>query len=491
LKVEPANIDGVHYLIYKSPEQYEKAFVFDVAVYGSGPAGISLAMSLAKSGVRVGLFEAGGDTPPDLDDDHPYNAENLGRRYDLLSSRLRYFGGTSNHWGGWCRPLDNYDFAERDYIPATGWPITRSELVPYYSQALRICEVDTADLGLDAFDHDFGYEAFLHRKSDLMTVKNFLFSPPTRFGERYGEAIEDMDGLDCVLNSTVYKFRASSDEIDSAIIKNKAGQQFDVAAKFHVMAMGAVENARTLLFSEIANSSDYVGRCFSDHLGLTVAKASISRENKYYFYNDERTSTDVMPHLGLKDEVCREHELVNFGIILEPRKPGNQLEREVLKQTSGWQDSENDLVSVLVRMENIPNPESRLTLTTALDPYGVPRSALNWKPMMADYHALERLAGILRMEFGLSGARFRTRFKDATAMNSVGGTYQNHHLGTTRMSLDPENGVVNSDLRSHDIRNLFIAGSSVFPVFGFANPTLTIVALSLRLAEHLKSKVER
>ena len=93
--------------------------------------------------------------------DHPYQGANTGLEYDMIGTRLRFFGGTSNHWGGWCRPLDAVDFEKRDKVPAPGWPISRQVLAPYFADALEVCEVATGGLGLAAFEYDFGYQDFL------------------------------------------------------------------------------------------------------------------------------------------------------------------------------------------------------------------------------------------------------------------------------------------------------------------------------------------
>ena len=213
---------------------------------------------------------------PTVGPDHPYTGRNLGRPYDLAATRLRYFGGTSNHWGGWCRPLDPYDFAARDHIPLSGWPVSRDDLVPYFEGALEVCEVATAALGLAAFEHDFGYEGFLHHAVPELQVKNFLFSPPTRFGTRYWEDLRDAAHAECFLDATLVRLMTAEGDVDEALILSSDGTETRVSAHFHVLAMGAVENARILLHSEIANSSGFVGRCFSDHMGYSVGTALLS-----------------------------------------------------------------------------------------------------------------------------------------------------------------------------------------------------------------------
>ena len=465
---------------------------YDIAIYGAGPAGISLTRALSGTGLRIGLFEAGGMEPPPMDSDHPYRGRNLGLPYELAATRLRYLGGSSNHWGGWCRPLDPYDFAARDHIPLSGWPISREDLNPYLEDALKVCEVATGGIGLSAFEHDFGYEGFLHHAIPGLRVKNFLFSPPTRFGARYLRDLRDVEHVDCFLDATLVRLVTAGNDIDKSSIVSSDGTQTHVSADYHVLAMGAVENARILLHSGIANSSGFVGRCFSDHLGFTVGIALLNSKNRYLLHNVRHGSVrlKVLPHLSLSDEKMREHRLANFGMVIDLRGKrgldahGHEVKHQLNRLTSG-----NSLAfRVLVRMENTPNPQSRITLTNDPDAYGVPRVALNWQVNAFDLEYIDRLCQLLGQQMGMAGGRLRVDYTLAKARRRPG-SYQAHHMGTTRMSADPENGVVDADLRCHDISNLYVAGSSVFSAFGFANPTLTIVALSLRLAQHLRRKM--
>lgn len=103
----------------------------EVCIVGAGPAGITLALELAEKGVDVVLLEGGGMAPPEPEGLDLYRGEVSGRQYPLRASRLRYFGGTSGHWGGWCRPLDEVDFAAKPNVEFSGWPITRTQLLPW------------------------------------------------------------------------------------------------------------------------------------------------------------------------------------------------------------------------------------------------------------------------------------------------------------------------------------------------------------------------
>ena len=467
---------------------------FDVAIYGTGPSGITLALALAGTGLRIGLFEAGGPNPPVLDREHPYQGSNRGLPYDLAGTRLRYLGGTSNHWGGWCRPLDPYDFSARVHIPLSGWPISRDELNPHLEAALDVCEVPTGGLGLQAFDHDFGYDGFLHRAVPEFQVKNFLFSTPTRFGTRYLQDLRQADDIDCYLNSSLVRLAASGDAVDTALVMGPDRSETLVRARCHVLAMGAIENARMLLHSNVANQSGFVGRCFADHLGRTIGIALLDFSNRYLLHHVRAGDQYIraLPHLSLAEDAMRDGEFANFGVIIDhkgtKKLPLGDDGKQVQRQLGRLNRRHAHRFRMLVRMENTPNPDSRITLTNDRDAYGVPRVALNWQVNPFDLECVGRLCRLLAQRIGGAGGRVRIDYSLEKG-NRRPGTYQAHHLGTTRMSADPENGVVDRNLRCHEVANLYVAGSSVFPTFGFANPTLTIVGLSLRLAQHLRHEL--
>ena len=484
----PVRTQG-EFLIFSNVGLGRLRLPYDVAIYGAGPAGISLALALSGGGLRIGLFEAGGVDPHAVGADHPYQGENLGRPYNLASTRLRYLGGTSNHWGGWCRPLDPLDFAVRPQVPLSGWPIDREALNPYLEAALEVCEVPSGGLGLAAFEHDFGYQGFIHHDHPSFRVKNFLFSPPTRFGVRYRQDLEDAEDIECVLDATLVRLTAVDGAVDGALLASSDGSRRQVQADRHVLAMGAVENARTLLHSHLANSSDFVGRCFSDHLGGTVGKALLSFNNRYFqqVVRVGERHLRVLPHLSLSNEALEEFELPNLGLVM-PRISSRPLDvygTGVKRQLDGLLQRKTQHYWVTARIENTPNPQSRVTLTNQTDGYGVPRVALNWRVNALDVQSMKRLCAILGPLVGKAGGRVNIDYQVA-AGEFPPGSHQAHQMGTTRMSAEADGGVVNADLRCHDLANLYVAGSSVFPTFGFANPTLAIVALSLRLAEHLR-----
>ena len=350
----------------------------------------------------------------------------------------------------------------------------------------------TGGLGLAAFEYDFGYQDFLHHTVDQLCVSNFLFSPPTRFGVRYRADIQGADDIRCFLDATLVNLVAEGGAIRNTLVASSDGARMLIRAGCHVLAMGAIENARLLLHAGVGNSSGFVGRCFADHTGVTIGTVLADIGNRYYRHSITHAGEQfgVLPHLCLTGEAQAEFGLANFGIVMNPYRGPNLGELGAgVKRHQAWFSGQGaQPFSAILRMENVPNRDSHITLAAAKDAYGVPRATLNWQLHPFDATGVGRLAELLGRLLGVAGARLRLldfegRFREGRVSS------QAHHLGTTRMSADPADGVVNADLRCHDLDNLYVAGSSVFPSFGFANPTLTIVALSLRLGRHLANRL--
>ena len=183
--------------------------------------------------LRVGGFEA-----PAFADTHPYVGETVGRPYDLLATRLRYFGGSTNHWGGWCMPLDPIDFRVRSYVPLSGWPFERSELQPYYIRAARICEIDPPGFDLEKLPGgNSSRKELLGNYDSDFTVKLLRYSPPTRFGSRYRPNIEKSQRIRCFLNSTVVEIKGTPRSVSK--LRVRAGtKEFFVESRVYIAALG-------------------------------------------------------------------------------------------------------------------------------------------------------------------------------------------------------------------------------------------------------------
>ena len=244
----------------------------DVAVVGGGPAGITLARAFAGSAVDVCVIEAGG-LQPDPEVQALYQGENAGIEYPLAALRLRMFGGSSNHWGGYCRPLDPIDFEARDWVPYSGWPFGIEELEPYYGPANDLVEVAPAEYQDMVYWAQTTGDTLPELATGRMWMRFVHFSPPTRFGEKYGPELERADNIRVLLNANVVNIQAAAEGrlVNGLDVSTLSGLSHKVTARYYVVACGGLENARMLLLSNdvvptgLGNQNDLVGRFFMEH----------------------------------------------------------------------------------------------------------------------------------------------------------------------------------------------------------------------------------
>src|SRR6266550_3646614 len=248
----------------------------DLCVVGAGPAGISLVDRLRGSGLSICLLEGGG-FEPDLGAQRLYAGASTGRSYwPLHGCRFRLFGGTSNRWGGWCRPLDALDFEQRDWVPESGWPIARADLEAYEHDAAVLLELPDARFELPAWERRLPPTLPVDA-SDFENVI-FRYSPRTNFAEVHGGRVLSARGVRTLLgaNVTGLEVTSESDHVAGVQIRTFTGRSFSVRARATVLAAGGIENARLLLASNgerrtgVGNEHDLVGRFFMEHLHVAA-----------------------------------------------------------------------------------------------------------------------------------------------------------------------------------------------------------------------------
>lgn len=495
----------------------------DVCVVGSGAAGISVARSLAGSSLDVLVLEGGAfdasERSQELYDGEmatTYRAGSQREDYDrtyVSRSRLRFFGGTTNHWNGWCRALEPLDFTRRDWVPRSGWPISRTDLDPWYDKARAVVEIP-------AFERDHGYGRKEGRRmvcladSEQIVTRLFHWSPPTRFGTKYRMDLVRAPNVRLLLEANVLRLTATpeANRVTAAQVQLEDGPAITVQARAFVLACGGIENARLLLLSDeenpagLGNDKDQVGRHFMEHphvprIGQVLVADSLGIKGLTDLYFRARTDKQVdgrtMGVMCTSEAVQREEKLLNWCVQLRDYKDSklNRFGEALAPAQAGVRDlgREPDKMEpyagrLFVRGEQVPNPDSRVTLTDETDRLGLRKVRLDWRLGEQDRQSIRRSMEIFAAEFGRSGIG-RVRIKmdsDGEWPPTRGG---DHHLGTTRMAADPSHGVVDADCRVHGVDNLFMAGSSVFATSGFANPTFTITALALRLADHLRGEL--
>jgi choline dehydrogenase-like flavoprotein len=475
----------------------------DVCIIGAGAAGITIAKSFLSTGVSVCLMESGSFKADSATQDlykgwTEFNDEPQRESY-LHGSRLRFFGGSTNHWAGWCRPLDPIDFRKKEWVDYSGWPIDESDLKPFYSRAAEIVEIDPFKEYTDDGRGFSGESAIIN--SENMCAKHFHFSPPTRFGTKYRQELIDAKNIKVYLNANAQRISLieNGDHVTYVEFETLTGIQFKVGAKNTIVATGGVENARLLLLSNkiqkngIGNSYDQLGRYFMDHPHYphtaNIYLSSSPGNLKEYDRSKNRNRVSV---LGFTDQTQQSNHLLNTAMqIVTPRENPAEVKNasDVIRLFDAMRkDPVNKNTPFLAQLEMIselnPDPENRILLDSEVDRFGLQKSRLILNLTEQHLNTITKSIELFAIELAMiSNGRLRVGFsKEQPTKNYYPA---NHHSGTTRMSADIKSGVVDEDCKVHGVDNLFIAGSSVFPTTGFANPTFTIVALAQRLSEHV------
>jgi choline dehydrogenase-like flavoprotein len=509
----------------------------DVCIVGAGPSGIVLAGQLAAAGRSVVMLENGGRTEA-RKTQHLLGGDSVGLPYARLARACgSAFGGSSHRWGDgtgyWhALPLDAIDFEARDVVPHSGWPFARTELIPYYERAERF-------FGLRPFDLAAGTEE-LDAAAELPVRPGRLVIRQLRHGQtpfaREWERLEAAPEVNLLLHAHVAELVADARDggaIGSVRVLAAPQRSFTVRARTTVLAAGGIGNARLLLMGNaehprgIGNEHDLVGRFFMEHpalrSGFVVPRDRELLRRSDLFEINETDGETYRPILAPSEDVMRERGLLNAYFQLEPRPRAFAAEgvRAASTLAAGLRYQprmphlaaragrvladapsiaraalasrlriENDVLVVRVQSEQVPNPDSRVTLSATRNDYGLPQAQLDWQLLPEDLTGIREAQDLLGEELEEAGlGQLEDRLGDERPPAVVRPHY--HHLGTTRMHTDPAEGVVDADGRVHGVANLYVAGGSVFPTGGAANPTLTVVALAFRLAEHLAASAQR
>ena len=489
---------------------------FDVCICGAGVAGITLARKLSQK-LEVALLEAGSYEYTD-ESQRVYGGTSIGREYfDLKSTRLRFFGGTSNHWSGMCRPLDSYDFETKSYVELSGWPIARSDLDPYLKEAISILDIpERAGIG---GGNSLGESSDAIGSLPGFRRIEFWLSAPTRFGVKYKDRVEQLPNLSCYLNANLVDITLVDNfsKVEHVEIRNYAGKVFKIKAAVLILAGGGIENPRILLNCNnqikegLGNEKGLVGRYFTEHphhtVGSFILEDHVREDIKRNWIDSRRSRQFFSP----THKVMKEERILNYGLRFQPYEPGKDDAgisfKDRLRNIICGSDSVQGAIAAVrgekiwcppdgllrIASEQALNHSSRISLGRELDKFGKRRVVLDWRLSEIDKRTIHRAVmrfGLVFAESGLGRVRIAdwllSEEKDIEIPSlGQGEAAGNHHMCTTRMGDSPLNGVVDSNQRVFGINNLYLAGSSAFSTGGHANPTFTIVQMTLRLADHL------
>lgn len=519
-----------------------------VCIIGGGVAGITLALEMSRAGVDTCMLESGGFGPDDETRDL-YRGENVGLPYTFADgSRSRYFGGSSNCWGGWCRPLDPWDFEKRDWIAHSGWPFGLEELAPYYARTHELLKLGPQTFDPAYWEREIGRHDV--RRIPLATgdMRDTVaqFSPPVRFGKAYRDELSRSSRVRVFLYANVQNIDADAQgtSVSRLQVATISGRKMTVVARIFVLAAGGIENARLLLASNnvqkagLGNANDLVGRYFMDHPRMMCGKVRFRPGNarnklydiKYHYQNAAVSAhgTKISSQFAPKQELMEREKLLNSRVwlysrwygegtagsealihckeaLLQKDQPGRSLKTDMatmiahplhtvgygLTRLLQWPALITD-VTLQAIVEAVPDPDSRVTLSTdKRDRFGMPRVKVEWRLGEQVKRTFDKTFALLAQELqmaGIADVELDAPLEGRHWPVKLEGTW--HHMGTTRMHDSPREGVVDRDCKVHGMSNFYVAGSSVFPTVGANFPTITIAALSLRLAGHLVRQLD-
>lgn len=508
----------------------------DVCIMGGGVAGLVLAKELAINFDKIIVIESGGENfSPESQELNSPGAKSNSFFPDPLYSRMRFLGGSSNHWENNTSPLDPIDFETRDWIANSGWPIRYDDIVQYYPAAGEYCGVKSDGYKKNFWLNKLDKKDIFSDSSILETAIAKASRPPTRFFYDYKKEISSLSAVDIYTNSNVVdvEFDGENNVIKKVFFESVPGFRHEVKADVCIMCMGGIENARMLLtFNEkynnkIGNNYDNVGRYFMDHPVVRAAHFYPHDMNIYSLYKpSDLGSRIVLGFWKLKRKTVVSNKICNIRMPLVPATnytlsdgisshhiikdalsngelPDNfgqhilnfakdidmvieAISRKKFKEKLFDHADDKEAYQMPVMVEQTPHRDNRVRLGDVKDRFGTKRVEIDWEVKPDDKDRMWKALGIVANEVGansLGRVRLLKDRSDRIWGDQLG--FGHHHMGTTRMSSNYNDGVTDAAQKVFGTNNLFVAGSSVFPTGGHVPPTLTIVAMTIRLARHI------
>jgi choline dehydrogenase-like flavoprotein len=517
----------------------------DICIVGAGVAGLTLASELCGQKYRVNLIECGG-LEPDKQTQSMFWGENIGQPYfPLDTTRICGYGGTSHRWlinlfggqlGVRLHSLDPIDFEKRAWVAHSGWPFGKAELDPFYHRAHTTCQIGPYSYRPDDWE-DYRETPRLPFKNGRVETTIFQFAQRRTFYESLRDVAFNAENIDNYIYGNVVEILTDENSGRCTGLKVAClnGNQFRMQATHYVLAMGALEIPRLLLISNkvqkkgIGNQHDLVGRFFMEHphlwSGVYLPSGRHITQSTGLYRLHYKNGHPIMGKLTISEQTQKKEGLLNYTVSINPEvmahrsniAPGYNVTswpilrfaepppafrepnvikhfingpRKIIREIGRRLKKPVTYFRLNHMTEQSPNLQSRIRLSEEKDNLGRNRIQLDWRLAPMDIRSIIRSQEIIDAELRRAGlGRLQIALHDETEVQGVEGGW--HHMGTTRMHVKASQGVVDADCRVHGMDNLFIAGPSVFPTSGYANPVLTIVALSIRMADKLKTLMDR
>jgi choline dehydrogenase-like flavoprotein len=518
--------------LHETAEQHHPVET-DVVVVGAGIAGLVLATRLARSGVRTIVVESGPEnhTPgPD-----PLNeVVQAGQLYNGAEyGRFRGLGGTSRRWGGAMLPFLPCDMEPHTAKWAIHWPTTFGQLDSKFAELERMFQLPAGP-----------FEADGHCSSEAAAPSFNLRSakfPSFQLRNVATALREDIDSrnIEIWVNATVTEFRLNEHgRLAGISAVSPSGASLSVQARFVIVAAGAIESTRLLLLLDAQNGNrifqpdGQLGRYFYDHLAAPAAiihptdRVSLNETFGMRFVRSGMRDLRIEPsrelrtRLGLPGAFAHvravsdgDNAFAALRAIYQSRQSRSafqsrhltQLARDLgwLVQATHWRFVKRRLLAprnssfeLTLVIEQFPDAGNTISLARDRhDRYGMPLAKIAWQTNPRDRETFDALQSALTAYWNDSrfAAMGTLQPMPAQVSQQRSQRYSDffHPGGTTRMGRDAAEGVVDADLRTYRIDNLYVVSTSTFPSGGGSSPTFMLMAFALRAAEHIARRVER
>jgi len=497
----------------------------NICVIGAGIAGLVLAYQLSRGGSQVLLLES-GDSQSDVEAESLNEIDNVnGRWTGALRSRCRGIGGTSQLWGGRTIPIAVDEGKPWPNTDLSGWPFPLTDIERYNKDVEAILRIDDSSYEAELYpEHDSGDADFRLRWAKWPRFAN------CNLGRRLRQSVIEHPGVTIWKNATVTGF--TSDEngrITSVTAEHQSGRQLEVSARQFVLAAGAIESTRLLLFLErqrgAADPESVLGHHFQDHINLkaaTLVRHDARAANTVFGYRFLHSIRRSM-HLELTSQAQAEcgvgsafayvsmdlegsalRTFKSIGRNLQKGKielgqlAGLSRHAGLVGQSLAWRYGRHRLYvpetvpfNVEICVEQAPHWDNRITLSERRDRFGVPLARVDWAPRPGDEvtlrTAVEKLgkSWVQRGWDNIASLGWIDAVADRQSSLTDYSTDYHHPSGTTPMGTNRKTSVTDANLTCHGVPNLNVLSASVFPRAGSANPTFTLMRMALRLGDHL------
>jgi choline dehydrogenase-like flavoprotein len=505
----------------------------DVIVVGAGAVGIVAALDLCRNNVKVLLLEAGPQWVDANSQKFFSVAKSSGRNHlGIYDGRFRALGGTTNFWGGQLVRFDSLVFEPRPWVDGySAWPFRLSDIEEHYERCEDILNIPRPirrdegvfaylDVPKERIDATFQY--FFTR---WLTEKNFKV--------RFRDGLQQNQNITVVTGATVVAFWADEQgrKLHGVQVKTSEGKTINLNCQILILANGTIEIAR-LLLQNLADGrkpvwadNAWLGCGFMDHLEGTIGVLKPRNLKRFHALFDNRfvRGMKLQPRLRIGRQAQIKHEVLSFALHVSVESksrvhfdnakiffrgllsgrftgdvstfPSQVWSAVALGGPMIWHAIVSNRIvfpadasiNLRIMLEQQPLKDSKITLADEVDEFGIRVPKLEWKvggdkeirtirvaaDLAKHYFESNEIADVLLDE--------HVRVGKPEILDGFADTY--HQMGTARMALSASEGVVDKDCRVFGTSNLYICGAAVFPSAGFANPTLTAMALSLRLSE--------